>query len=54
VRDVLGDSAKPFQARVEGDRLLSKVLDAPPKRFASEVRKALPTDHQRVRAAPGL
>jgi hypothetical protein len=47
-RDVLRDAAKPFQARCfEADRLLSNVLDAPPKSFVSEVRKALSTDHQR-------
>ena len=53
-RDVLRDAAKPFQVRcLEADRLLSKVLDAPHKSFASEVRKALSTDHQRVRGVPG-
>jgi len=53
-RDVLRDGAKPFQARcLEADRLLTKVLDAPHKSFASEVRKTLSTDHQRVRAFLG-
>jgi len=53
-RDVLRDAAKPFQARcLEADRLLTKVLDAPHKSFVSEVRKALSTDHQRVRAFLG-
>ena len=35
-RDVLRDAAKPFQARcLEADRLLTKVLDAPPKELCS-------------------
>ena len=53
-RDVLRDPAKPFQARcAEADRILSEVLDAAPKSFASEVRKALSTDHRRVKAYLG-
>ncbi|MDM0109985.1 hypothetical protein QTH97_34105 [Variovorax sp. J22R24] len=45
-RDVLRDEGKPFKTRrVEADRMLTKVLDAPPKSFVSEVRKALSTDH---------
>ena len=48
------DAAKPFQARcLETDGLLTKVLDAPPKSFVSEVRKALSTDHQRIKAFLG-
>ena len=53
-REVLRDSAKTFQTRcAETDQLLSRVLDAAPKSFVSEVRKALSTDHQRVKAFLG-
>ena len=53
-RDALRDPAKSYQDRcTEADRLLSEVLDTAPKSFASEVRKALSTDHQRVRAFLG-
>ncbi|MDM0109851.1 Tn3 family transposase [Variovorax sp. J22R24] len=53
-RDVLRDPARPFHARcAEADRLLSEVLDAAPKSFASEVRKALSTDHRRITAYLG-
>jgi hypothetical protein len=50
-REALRDRTKSFQARcAEADQLLSKMLDAAPKSFVSEVRKALSTDHQRVKA----
>lgn len=53
-REVLRDRSKAFEFRcIEADQLLSKVLDAAPKSFVSEVRKALSTDHQRVRAFLG-
>jgi TnpA family transposase len=53
-REVLRDNARTYQARcAEADQLLSTMLDAAPKSFVSEVRKALSTDHQRVRAFLG-
>ncbi|CAN7752460.1 Tn3 family transposase [Variovorax sp. LjRoot84] len=53
-RDVLRDPAKTLDARcAEADQLLSKMLDAPPKSFVSQVRKALSIDNQRVKAFLG-
>ena len=53
-RDLPRNSAEPFQARcLEADQRLTKVVDAPHKRLASEVRKALWTDHQRLKASLG-
>ncbi len=53
-REVLRDRSRTFEARCrEADQLLSKMLDVAPKSFVSEVRKALSSDHQRVKVFLG-
>jgi TnpA family transposase len=53
-REILRDRTKTFQARcTEADLLLSKMLDAAPRSFVSEVRKALSSDPTRVKAFLG-